>query len=254
MFLNKSTTKNNKQASDDWEGQEVIKWLDTEGYDEIRQVNTGLRWPSVWGKRGKIIKSSEPQSVAPATSSVQKTNKARSRQIKQQSGGLPLGSAQVSASIFQAKEERRRQTQATRQTNQAVPRAIRQPTNRAVPTTPPVPPPSVAQPTPPAPTTNNDQPSTQPADIPPLPKQKDWKRPKLTEINLAHGQTTFYFNWNKFWLALTQWLVVTLFFLSLCGSLLYLWQQRKSKQATDVTQRFAKINQLIDNKNENVSI
>lgn len=84
-------------------------------------------------------------------------------------------------------------------------------------------------------------------------EQKSWSRPAITETNLVKNQTTLYFNWNKFWLDLIQWLVVTLFFLSLCGSLFYLWRRNQNKQAGDIVQRLAKINRLINLTENEVS-
>ncbi|HQB50922.1 MAG TPA: hypothetical protein PLT32_01750 [bacterium] len=76
-------------------------------------------------------------------------------------------------------------------------------------------------------------------------EQKSWNKPSLTETNLASGRTTLYFNWSKFWLALIQWLVVTLFFIAISGSMLYLWQQKQRRQSLEVSQRFGRIDQLI---------
>ncbi len=76
-------------------------------------------------------------------------------------------------------------------------------------------------------------------------EQKSWNKPSLTETNLASGRTTLYFNWSKFWLALVQWLVVTLFFIAISGSMLYLWQQKQRRQSLEVSQRFGRIDQLI---------
>ncbi len=76
-------------------------------------------------------------------------------------------------------------------------------------------------------------------------EQKSWARPTITETNLIKGQTTLYFNWRRFWLDLIQWLVITLFFLSLCGVLFYLWRQNQNKQTTDTAQRLAKVDQLV---------
>lgn len=76
-------------------------------------------------------------------------------------------------------------------------------------------------------------------------EQKSWARPTITETNLIKGQTTLYFNWRRFWLDLIQWLVITLFFLSLCGVLFYLWRQNQNKQTTDTVQRLAKVDQLV---------
>ena len=76
-------------------------------------------------------------------------------------------------------------------------------------------------------------------------EQKSWTRPTITETNLIKGQTTLYFNWRRFWLDLIQWLVITLFFLSLCGVLFYLWRQNQNKQTTDTVQRLAKVDQLV---------
>ncbi len=76
-------------------------------------------------------------------------------------------------------------------------------------------------------------------------EQKSWNKPSLTETNLASGRTTLYFNWSRFWLALIQWLVVTLFFIAISGSMLYLWQQKQRRQSLEVSQRFGRIDQLI---------
>jgi hypothetical protein len=305
MFFNHKTQKNNK-PQDGWESQETVNWSNTEGYEEVRQVNNGLRWPSVWADRKakavrdkaakkvssaasqkvvshkELVEVKKPLVVAPVKQVVEvaklaevaepvspkieskqhkqptsfwqrwfgsrpsgrarRFNKTRSRQIKQKSGGLSLGAAQVSSASFQAKEERRRQLFEARRAAQPLP-APKEPEKK------------IAQPEPATPV----KPHTQPVDtkqennhqqrvqdLKQKFEQKAWNRPSLTETNLVDSRATLYFNWNKFWLVLTQWLVVTLFFLSLCGALLYLWQQRQSKQAADVTQRFAKINQLIN--------
>lgn len=84
-------------------------------------------------------------------------------------------------------------------------------------------------------------------------EQKSWSRPAITETNLVNNQTTLYFNWNKFWLDLIQWLVVTLFFLSLCGSLFYLWRRNQTKQVGDIVQRLARINRLVNLTENEVS-
>lgn len=76
-------------------------------------------------------------------------------------------------------------------------------------------------------------------------EQKSWNKPSLTETNLASGRTTLYFNWSRFWLSLVQWLVVTLFFIAISGSMLYLWQQKQRRQSLEVSQRFGRIDQLI---------
>lgn len=76
-------------------------------------------------------------------------------------------------------------------------------------------------------------------------EQKSWNKPSLTETNLASGRTTLYFNWSRFWLSLIQWLVVTLFFIAISGSMLYLWQQKQRRQSLEVSQRFGRIDQLI---------
>jgi len=249
MFFNRKATKTNNQASDSWEDQEAVKWSDTEGYEAVRQVNSGLRWPSVWADRhAKVTNNQETKKkVEPAISSIRKVNKARSRQIKQKSDGLPLGAAQVNLSSFQAKEERRRQMFEARRTNQSAPKVPEKPVSQPVPTAPAKHQASVSA----VSHESNQQQRLQ--DLKQKFEQKAWNRPSLTETSLVDSRDTLYFNWNKFWLILTQWLVVTLFFLSLCGALLYLWQQRQNKQATDVTQRFNKIDQLINLTENEVS-
>jgi len=84
-------------------------------------------------------------------------------------------------------------------------------------------------------------------------EQKSWTRPAIMETNLVGGQTTLYFNWRRFWLDLTQWLIVTLFFLSLCGALFYLWRQNQIRQTADVDDRLAKMNQLTNLAENEVS-
>lgn len=248
MFFNRKATKTNSQAPDSWEDQEAVKWSDTEGYETVRQVNSGLRWPSVWADRhAKVVHHREAKKAEPAVGSTRKVNKARSRQIKQKSGGLSLGAAQVNSSSFQAKEERRRQLFEARRAAQPAPKAAEKPVSQPAPVAP-----ARHQVATPAVSHESSQ-QQRFQDLKQRFEQKAWNRPSLTETNLVDSRATLYFNWNKFWLILTQWLVVTLFFLSLCGALLYLWQQRQSKQAADVTQRFAKINQLINLTENEVS-
>jgi hypothetical protein len=306
MFFDHKTKKGVK-PQDGWEGQETVNWSTTEGYDAVRQVNNGLRWPSVWADRkAKAVRDKAAKKVSSLTSQkaashkklievekpvvvlatqasaeiarpvevakptshkvenkphsqsasfwqrwfvgrpsgqARRFNKTRSRQIKQKSGGLSLGAAQVSPASFRAKEDRRRQLFEARRAAQPAP-APKQPEKKIIQPEPVDSPKPQTQPVGTNQENNNNQQRFQ--DLKQKFEQKAWNRPSLTETNLVDSRATLYFNWNKFWLVLTQWLVVTLFFLSLCGALLYLWQQRQSKQAADVTQRFTKIDQLIN--------
>lgn len=332
----KDSNKTSNQAQDQWNGQEAVNWSSTEGYEEVRQVNNWLKWPSVWAdhkakasheaavsakssapkstikkaesdhlpmvkkvevralvnhhhesgqaKKPEILSTSKPDKPAvkpeiikPAAKQpsfwqrlfdkhsvgqLRRANKMRSRQIKQDSGGLPsYDDNQAHQANFQAKEERRRHLAETHRLAQRVPapvaekpaaeKAIERPVekNQDPIVEKNINTPVVEQPTEPVvekKATSQDNSNQQRLhDLRQRFEQKSWDRPTLTETNLVGGQTTLYFNWNKFWLVLTQWLVVTLFFLSLCGALLYLWQQRQNRQAADVTNRFSKINQLI---------
>lgn len=295
-------TKKGVKSQDGWEGQETVNWSATEGYEAVRQVNNGLRWPSVWADRkAKLardkagqksttnkepVETEKPIITTPtikqpvdivranshqakdrshgqqknfwqrwlggqSTGQARRLNKARSRQIKQKSGGLSTGAAQVSSASFQNKEEQRRQLFESRRAAQLAAVPQQKPVEKILikpePASTPVIEPTRQDNT----KADNNQQRVQ--DLKQRFEQKAWNRPSLTETNLVSSRATLYFNWNKFWLILTQWLVVTLFFLSLCGALLYLWQQRQTKQAADVTQRFVKINQLINLTENEVS-
>lgn len=295
-------TKKGVKSQDGWEGQETVNWSATEGYEAVRQVNNGLRWPSVWADRkAKLARDKagqksttnkepvetekpiittptikQPVDIARAnshqakdrshgqqknfwqrwldgqsTGQARRLNKARSRQIKQKSGGLSAGAAQVSSASFQNKEEQRRQLFESRRAAQLAAVPQQKPVEKILIKPEPASTPVIEPTRQGSIKVDNNQQRVQ--DLKQRFEQKAWNRPSLTETNLVSSRATLYFNWNKFWLILTQWLVVTLFFLSLCGALLYLWQQRQTKQAADVTQRFVKINQLINLTENEVS-
>lgn len=197
---------------------------------------------------------------------LKKLNQERSRQIKQLSSSGTLSGGQIDSATFQTKEGQRRQV------NKVISnKTVAQPLSQEVQPSQPASMPKIeenqenfknqnkekqkdkeqeqekiSKPTPKMEAESQNKIKEQRfRDLQQRVEQKSWTRPTITETNLIKGQTTLYFNWRRFWLDLIQWLVITLFFLSLCGVLFYLWRQNQNKQTTDSAQRLAKANQLV---------
>jgi hypothetical protein len=270
-------TKKDLPPQDRWVSQETVDWSSIEGYEAMRQVNNSLNWPSVWA--GRQIKDNQASPVKqPSTHPQVPVPNQPQPDLLKQPEKQPVNELKAAVSVATAKTDKHKPSfwqrwlakRSAKRLSRASKVRSQQPTEAvpvakpiAVPIKPPEPEKPVvvkteqvavksAQPdqvshTP----VNNNQPK--PNNLKPSFEQKSWDRPTITETNLISNQSTLYFNWNKFFLVLTQWLVVTLFFLSLCAALLYLWQQRQAKQIADVTQRFNKINQLISLTENEVS-
>ena len=197
---------------------------------------------------------------------LKKLNQERSRQIKQLSSSGTLSGGQIDSATFQTKEGQRRQV------NKVISnKTVAQPLSAEVQPSQPASMPKIeenqdnfknqnkekqkdkeqeqekiSKPTPKMEAESQNKIKEQRfRDLQQRVEQKSWTWPTITETNLIKGQTTLYFNWRRFWLDLIQWLVITLFFLSLCGVLFYLWRQNQNKQTTDSAQRLAKANQLV---------
>jgi hypothetical protein len=215
-------------------------------------------------KEGNLWKSLKSKLAA---RKLKKINEERSRQIKQSADSVSNRSQQVKGSIFHTKEEQRRQVAKLSSNKltevsdlkQAKPSVI-QPINKA----------NIEKSSgdvhlrkekeisetvskAPIQTLNKKDEQQRFREMQQSVEQKSWTRPAIMETNLVGGQTTLYFNWRRFWLDLTQWLIVTLFFLSLCGALFYLWRQNQIRQTADVDDRLAKMNQLTNLAENEVS-
>ncbi|HNW55915.1 MAG TPA: hypothetical protein PKN62_02455 [bacterium] len=331
MIFGFNNKKNQKKSSPEkLDGQEVINWSSTEGYDAVRQVNNRLRWPSVWGgshdtektekpkriekvekKKAVIIKEIKPK-IEVKPEKVVKINREKNQHLKENAIRLRKDETELKSDKFKNKEEHRHSQQKEKiqvthegkfnifekwkqyqeakklkKINWSERKKIKRFADALKPVeelidkdeylakedlrlkasakkisqmaavVKPVVKIENKQTVTPAKITENTDKKIEKivkdsgkqrvfTDLKKNFEQKSWNKPSITETNLASGRTTLYFNWTKFWLALVQWLVVTLFFIALCGSLLYLWQQKQRRESLEVSQRFSRIDQLIN--------